>query len=130
MLEQNTLIIKASALIVDMIAEIIVTRTRSQALDSGLRSELAIAKAMGTSTAMSSGDKVMADVREIKDLHKSLNANIVALHDVVESLIKMGSEYNDLSAAALAVIEDAIATKKEFVQTLETVECHLNAQAT
>jgi hypothetical protein len=88
MLEQNTLIIKASALIVDMIAEIIVTRTRSQALDSGLRSELAIAKAMGTSTAMSSGDKVMADVREIKDLHKSLNANIVALHDVVESQLR------------------------------------------
>ena len=127
-MEQNKLIAQASLLIADIVANIVVARSLTQALDSGLRAELAIAKAMGSTSALTGSDAVMDAVREIKDLQKSVTASADLLGETVRSLVEMDGSLGDLYPVLVATLSDVNASKKEFLSTLETAECHLKAQ--
>lgn len=127
-MEQNKLIAQASLLIADIVANIVVARSLTQALDSGLRAELAIAKAMGSTSALTGIAAVMDAVREIKDLQKSVTASADLLGETICSLVEMDGSLGDLYPVLVATLSDVDASKKEFLSTLETAECHLKAQ--
>jgi hypothetical protein len=127
MSEQSNIIVKVGIQITDLIASSIVLRAHAQSLNSHLRAELIIAKAMGSTKTMSHYGTLIAEIRATSELSKTLLAGVDALKQTILACDSPPQELRDLAPTIRTVLDGCIDAEQEVNTLLKTFQEHLEA---